>query len=71
MILAAGRFDQLVAFDLEATGLSPKTDRVLEIGAVRYDAAMRRTAQLELVVDPGIPIPLAIQRLVGLTDADV
>ncbi|HWW09908.1 MAG TPA: helicase C-terminal domain-containing protein [Candidatus Acidoferrales bacterium] len=66
-----GRPEALVAFDLEATGLSPKTDRVLEIGAVRYDSELRRTGQLDLVVDPGIPIPLAIQRLVGLGPDDV
>jgi Rad3-related DNA helicase/DNA polymerase III epsilon subunit-like protein len=60
-----------VAFDLETTGLSPKVDRVLEIGAVRFDAQMRRIAEMELVVDPGVPIPLAVQRLCGLTDTDV
>jgi Rad3-related DNA helicase/DNA polymerase III epsilon subunit-like protein len=62
---------QFVAFDLETTGLSPKTDRVLEIGAVRFDSEMRRIGELEIVVDPGMPIPLAVQRLCGLTEADV
>ncbi len=65
---AAGDF---VAFDLETTGLSPKTDRVLEIGAVRFDSRMQRLAEMEVVVDPGVPIPLAVQRLCGLTDSDV
>jgi Rad3-related DNA helicase/DNA polymerase III epsilon subunit-like protein len=60
-----------VAFDLETTGLSPKVDRVIEIGAVRFDAQMRRVAEMELVVDPGVPIPLAVQRLCGLSDTDV
>jgi predicted DnaQ family exonuclease/DinG family helicase len=67
-VIAAGDF---VAFDLETTGLSPKTDRVLEIGAVRFDSGMRRIAEMELVVDPGVPIPLAVQRLCGLTESDV
>jgi Rad3-related DNA helicase/DNA polymerase III epsilon subunit-like protein len=62
---------EFVAFDLETTGLSPKADRVLEIGAVRFDGEMRRIADLEIVVDPGVPIPLAVQRLCGLTAADV
>jgi Rad3-related DNA helicase/DNA polymerase III epsilon subunit-like protein len=61
----------LVAFDLETTGLSPRSDRILEIGAVRYDEALRPLEQLQVVVDPQIPIPLAIQRLCGLTDEDV
>jgi predicted DnaQ family exonuclease/DinG family helicase len=68
LVSAAAEF---VAFDLETTGLSPKTDRVLEIGAVRFDSEMRRIAELEIVVDPGMPIPLAVQRLCGLTEADV
>ncbi len=71
MTPSTGRPASLVAFDLEATGLSPRTDHVLEVGAVRYDAGLRRVAELELVVDPGVTIPLAIQRLVGLGPADV
>ncbi len=63
--------DHLVAFDLETTGLSPKSDRILEIGAVRYDRALHPIGELQVVVDPQMPIPLAIQRLVGLTDDDV
>ena len=63
--------DHLVAFDLETTGLSPRSDRILEIGAVRLDHALRPIDELQVVVDPQIPIPLAIQRLVGLTDEDV
>ncbi|MFN2569983.1 MAG: helicase C-terminal domain-containing protein [Candidatus Dormibacteria bacterium] len=60
-----------VAFDLETTGISPKRDRIIEIGAVRFDAENRITGELDLVVNPGIPVPLVIQRLVGLTDADL
>jgi Rad3-related DNA helicase/DNA polymerase III epsilon subunit-like protein len=62
---------EFVAFDLETTGLSPRTDRVLEIGAVRFDAGMNRLAEMELLVDPAMPIPLAVQRLCGITDGDV
>jgi Rad3-related DNA helicase/DNA polymerase III epsilon subunit-like protein len=65
------RPESFVAFDLEATGLSAKADRPLEIGAVRYDSSLRRVAEMELIVDPGMPIPLAVQRLVGLRAADV
>jgi DNA polymerase-3 subunit epsilon/ATP-dependent DNA helicase DinG len=62
---------EFVAFDLETTGLSPKSDRVLEIGAVRFDAQMRRLGEIDVLVDPGMPIPLAVQRLTGLGEADV
>ncbi|MBV8194950.1 MAG: DEAD/DEAH box helicase family protein [Candidatus Dormibacteraeota bacterium] len=60
-----------VAFDLEATGLSPKSDRVIEIGAVKYDSGLRPIGELQLLVDPGMPIPLAVQRLVGFGPEDV
>jgi Rad3-related DNA helicase/DNA polymerase III epsilon subunit-like protein len=63
--------EAFVAFDLETTGLSPKADRILEIGAVRYDRDLRRVDDLQLIVDPGIPIPLPVQRLVGLGPGDV
>ncbi|MHB8718119.1 MAG: helicase C-terminal domain-containing protein [Candidatus Dormibacteria bacterium] len=62
---------EYVAFDLETTGLSPRSDRVVEIGAVRFDAEMRRLGELEVLVDPGMPIPLPVQRLCGISDADV
>ena len=68
---APQRISAYVAFDLEATGLSPKTDRIIEIGAVRYNADFDRIGELELLVDPSIPIPLAVQRLVGITSEDV
>ena len=71
MTAPAERSEHLVAFDLETTGLSPRSDRILEIGAVRYDHGLRRVDELQIVVDPQMPIPLAIQRLVGLRDADV
>ena len=71
MIEGQSHLDHLVAFDLETTGLSPRSDRILEIGAVRYDRALRPIDELQVVVDPQMPIPLAIQRLVGLTDDDV
>jgi len=60
----------LVCFDLETTGLSSRTDRIIEIGAVKFD----RTGVLDTystLADPGIPLPLVIQRLCGLHDQDL
>ena len=71
MISAEHAPPDYVAFDLETTGLSPKADRPLEIGAVRYDGQLRKLAELDLIVDPGMPIPLAVQRLTGIRPEDV
>src|SRR5258708_2533990 len=65
------RLADFVAFDLETTGLSPKSDRVIEVGAVRFDSDLRLQSRFEVLVDPSMPIPLAVQRLTGLTDRDV
>jgi DNA polymerase III epsilon subunit family exonuclease len=62
---------ELVAFDLETTGLSAKTERVIEVGAVRFGLDGRVAAELQLFADPGMPVPLGVQRLTGITSADL
>ncbi|MHB1939934.1 MAG: helicase C-terminal domain-containing protein [Candidatus Dormibacteria bacterium] len=68
--LEFGPGTEYVAFDLETTGLSPRSDRIFEVGAVRFTAD-GTSAQLTSLADPGIPLPLAIQRLCGLSDHDL
>ncbi|MGA8015795.1 MAG: helicase C-terminal domain-containing protein [Candidatus Dormiibacterota bacterium] len=63
--------DEFVALDLETTGLSPKTDRVIEVGAVRFDLDGGAPRRMELLVDPGVRVPLPVQRLTGISDADL
>jgi ATP-dependent DNA helicase DinG len=52
--------------DLETTGLNPKTDRVIEIAAIRLGADESRR-EYETLVNPGMKIPLAISQLTGIT----
>lgn len=59
-----------VALDLETTGLSPRLDRMIEVGAVRFrdDQVLERFQSL---VRPEVSIPRAVQELTGIRDVDV
>ncbi len=56
--------------DLEMTGMNPKTDHILEIGAVQV-RNHKIVDRLNLLINPGIPIPELIVELTGIQDADV
>ncbi|HXO58272.1 MAG TPA: exonuclease domain-containing protein, partial [Candidatus Acidoferrum sp.] len=60
----------LVALDLETTGLTPRLDRIIEVGAVRFrgDEVL---ATFQSLVLPEVAIPRAVQELTGIRDADV
>ena len=62
---------QLVVLDTETTGLDPERDRIIDIGAVRLGPDLDVRERFVTLVDPGVPIPLFITRLVGITDADL
>jgi DNA polymerase-3 subunit epsilon/CBS domain-containing protein len=67
--LAALRY---LALDLETTGFDPKRDRIVQVGAIALEGARIAAAlRLELLVNPGVPIPEASSRIHGLRDADV
>lgn len=59
-----------VAFDIETTGLNPKYDKIIEIGAVRV-----RNGELvdtfSTFVNPAKSLPARIVELTGIRDADV
>ncbi|MBQ7252542.1 MAG: 3'-5' exonuclease [Kiritimatiellae bacterium] len=62
----------LAFFDLEATGLNKKTDRIVSVAILRYEpgaeAAPRRIYYL---VNPTVPIPAEATAIHGISDADV
>ncbi|MFQ5701184.1 MAG: exonuclease domain-containing protein [Acidobacteriota bacterium] len=60
-----------VAFDTETTGLSPLTDHVLEIAAIRFGLDGSTRAVFERLVDPGVPIPPALTAIHGISDTMV
>lgn len=74
------------AFDTETTGLSAKTDRVIEIGAVKFcvanagsDVAVARNTPprvtvldcYDQLIDPGFPLPAICSRISHLNDSMV
>src|SRR3954451_23227128 len=60
-----------VALDLETTGLLAETDRIVEVGAVRFDAAGRELARFERLVNPGRAMSPTAEAVHGLSDADL
>lgn len=60
----------LAFFDIEATGLNRKTDRIVEIAIVKvWPDGVNET--LELRINPQMPIPQVVQQIHGISDADV
>ena len=60
-----------VAFDLETTGLDPVTDRVVEIGAVRFAADGTARGVFESLVNPGRPSGPGALAVHGISDAEL
>jgi DNA polymerase-3 subunit epsilon len=58
----------LVVLDLETTGTSIKTDRVVQFAGVRIFADRRPRENLELLINPGIPIPPSATEVNHITD---
>lgn len=59
--------ESYVVVDLEMTGLRAKTDRILEIGAVKVENH-QITATYQKMINAGVKIPKEIQELTGITD---
>jgi DNA polymerase III subunit epsilon len=56
--------------DVETTGVSPATDRITEVAIIRVDSGSI-VDEWSSLVNPGMPIPLEIQSLTGITDGMV
>lgn len=59
--------NEYVVLDLEMTGLSPKMDRIIEIGAVKIKDN-HITDTYSCLVNPGCKIPTHVVELTGITD---
>ncbi len=59
-----------VVFDIETTGFSPVTNRIIEIGAVKVECG-QITDRFSAFVNPEVPIPFEIEKLTGINDSMV
>ena len=62
--------DTYVVFDIETTGFSPVTDKIIEIGAVKVEKG-KITDKFSTFINPRVPIPFRITQLTSITDAMV
>ena len=59
-----------VVFDLETTGFSPETNRIIEIGAVKVQNG-KIVEKFSTFVNPQVPIPFRIEQLTSINDSMV
>ncbi len=59
-----------VVFDIETTGFSPVSNRIIEIGAVKVEHG-EITDRFSTFVNPQVPIPYHIEKLTGINDSMV
>jgi DNA polymerase-3 subunit epsilon len=58
----------IIFFDLETTGLEKKSDRIVQIGLLKYDTDWTLKKKVDQLINPGIPIPPVVSEIHGITD---
>lgn len=64
------RVDDYVVLDFETTGLRAGSDKIIQIGAVKYLKHMHKDT-MYVTINPEQPISSTITRITGITNADV
>ena len=65
------RYEYILAFDFETSGLSPINDRIIEIGAIllkREDKHFKVEKELNCLIKQPFPLPDKIVEITGITD---
>ena len=62
--------NSFICLDLETTGLNPKTDKIIEIGAIRIENGLEK-GTFETFVNPGRLLEERIVELTGIRDEDL
>ncbi|WP_116126010.1 3'-5' exonuclease [Lewinella sp. IMCC34183] len=63
--------NDLIFFDLEATGLNLTRDRIVQIAMIKLFADGRPSEELELKINPTVPVSAEAAAIHGLTNADL
>ena len=62
-----GLGEPIVVLDFETTGLNPRTDRIIEIGAVRIHNGQVADS-FSMLVNPGVPLDDKVVKITGIRD---
>ncbi len=62
---------ELITLDLETTGLDPELDRIIEVGAVKLGADLTPHSTFTTLVNPKVPLPLAVTRVTGIREEEL
>lgn len=60
----------LVFLDTETTGMDPRQDRIIEVGALRVENG-EITQSIDTLLKPNLSIPFFITKITGIRDEDV
>lgn len=66
-ITPKGKYNDIVVFDTETTGLSPSRDRIIELAAIRYKDG-KPVLRFHTYINPERPIPPEVSQINGITD---
>jgi len=59
--------NDLVFFDLEATGLNVVRDRIVQIAMIKFSPGKTEPEEMEMLINPGIPISEEAMAIHGIT----
>ena len=61
----------IVFFDIESTGLNVIRDRIVQIALIKFSPGKDEPEELEMLINPGIPISKEAMEVHGITAQDV